>query len=704
MSKRERSDHDGVGGWSWGALLIFLALWLAVGAVLMTARVQHPGLEAGEIWGDANILLGGQWYDEHGYAKTKALPRLETYHEAGEPYDVYLTYPAGPYWVRELTKLAGFSEIVHTRIVNQTAGMVAALLAFMVFSRLARNAWVGLLAGVFFMLSTPFFSYSASLHHYPLGLMTLMLTLLAWLHFEDAQGRAGRVFWLGLACVTFFLNCWLTFEHILLIGLFVAARVFLPWRSFSGRKFLGAAVLGLVPFVVMGMRIVHNGMFVGGLRKGFDSMFGAAVARSDLATGGVSLESFIAAWLTRLGWPWSGDPAFRHNREFVYPLLEPTVLVPAMVLVGVALAMWRWAGAAPVRRAMWNGLLLTAGGLAWFVLMTDHSWHHRFVVLLLVPGLALLLGGLAWAGFAGARAGLERVPAARTACVLLACGLIGLFVWNLRTNDTLNQLVAIDEWTHARVLDRRQSHERLAEASGALSDVRRLHVYPKAPWKAYMLGTPFVFAEDAPPEAIEADEAVYIEAWSETQRSEVLKALRRFGLPDAFSPPPHRAMVFRGREGRDLDTRIHIGERMAITGLRWAPTLDGRRWALVCRVAGEIDAGLADRYVFTVSAMDADGQTIETQSFRLLWYRFFDGRDGLLWVQLSSEAVERAESIRFRMWDIDRDRHPTLEPEKPLPEWMRLSEERRHIYWPTRWPDGELGGTSDSEAGESEVR
>ncbi|TVS00477.1 MAG: hypothetical protein EA423_11580, partial [Phycisphaerales bacterium] len=141
-------------GWSWVALLVFLALWIGFGAVLMTARVQHPGLEISKDWSDANILNAGRWFDEHGLRKTMGFPRLETAYEEGDDLRVYMSYPPGPFWVHELTKRIGFGEVVHTRVINQTAGMIAALLAFMVFAKIARNAWVGVLGGVFYMMSS----------------------------------------------------------------------------------------------------------------------------------------------------------------------------------------------------------------------------------------------------------------------------------------------------------------------------------------------------------------------------------------------------------------------------------------------------------------------------------------------------------------------------------------------------------------------
>lgn len=674
-------------GWSWCALLVFLTIWLALGAVLMTARVQHPGLEASKDWSDANILNAGRWFDEHGLRKSMGFPRLETAYEEGDDLRVYMSYPPGPFWTREIAKRIGLGEVVHTRVINQTAGMIAALLAFMVFARIARNAWIGVLGGVFYMMSSPFVGFSASLHHFPLAMMTMMAVLLLWLLFEDSAPGRKRVLWIIAACLAFFLNCWTSFGDIMVIGAFVAFRVFLPFRRFSRWKFFGAAALGLVPFAVFAMRIVHNGMLAGGLREGFNSLIGTAKYRSDVSGYDDALTDLIGVWLTRLGWPWHwpGHP-IDYNLEFAYPILQPGIIAVSLVLLGVLLAMWRSPVAAPGRRAFWNGLLLFGGGLIWFALMTQHSILHRLVVLMILPGMALFLAGLAWSGFAAARAGLVRIPAWRSATVLLSCSLLAMFLYHLRTSDAPNQIFTLDEKVRKRILDRRESLERLERVGGTLSDVRRLYIIPWAPRESYALGVPFLFEQSRIPDRLGPDEGIYIAAWGGLQVSNAVDAMRRFGLPDAITAPPHRAMVFRGGGERGATLDFPFNDRLSITRMRWAETLDGEHVALTVRVSGELDRDLALRFNFALRAFDESGEEIASNIARIGWQHIFDDRDGRVVMMLPAEAVERAHQIRFRVWDNAESRIVPPEFVGRRPAWIRVAEGGREMAWNPRPP------------------
>jgi hypothetical protein len=86
----------------------------------------------------------------------------------------------------------------------------------------------------------------------------------------------------------------------------------------------------------------------------------------------------------------------------------------------------------PALRGLANALLLLAGGFTWFIVMTQHTGPHRFIVLVLMPGLALLLGTLAWAVLAAAARSLPATTAPRSwwvrlrAWAVVACLLLPL--------------------------------------------------------------------------------------------------------------------------------------------------------------------------------------------------------------------------------------------------------------------------------------
>lgn len=704
---------DSKRGWSWGALAIFLLLWLGWGAVLMTAKVSHPGLEAGEYWGDANILLGGRWFDEYGMRNTAGFPSLELGQDPdGDEYlRIYDTYPPGPYWFREVLKRIGLGELVHIRVTNQAIGLVAALLAFFCFWAMTGGAWLAVLGGSFYMLNTPFASYSSSLHNYPAGQATAMLAILGWLMFRRKAARGlGPVglsawLWLGVACAAVLLNTWTTFEQMLLIAAFVGVTTFLPPQHLSLMRFAGAAALGGSMALAVGLRVMHNGIYHGGLRAGFDSLFRAAGHRSDLGTHGISFERFISAWQTRLGWPWSGDSSYAHNAEFAFPVLNPWVLVPTLVLLGVLLGCWRTPWAAPARRAIGYGLLLLVGWVLWLYVMTDHAWHHRFIVLLVLPGAALIFAGVVWAGIgAAARGHASRVLAPAAIAVLFAA-----YLSDLRTNDTLNQLWELDERVHARVLERREVNERLARVGERMGDVDRLFIKPKQPWRAEMLQRPWIFVVGEPPEELSISEGLYIDAWGPDRVRVAVDAMRRFGLPDAITSPPHRAMVFRGGGERGATLDFPFNEKLRITRMRWAETLDGESVALTVRVSGELDRDLALRFNFALRAFDENGEEIASNIARIGWQHIFDDRDGRVVMMLPAETVERAHQIRFRVRDNAESRVVPPEFVGRRPAWIRLAVDGTEMAWnpqaphprrrpPQQTPDPQQTQEPDSDA------
>jgi len=668
------------------AAAVFLCLWAVWTALLISIHVRDPGLHIGGWWNDSNVVNASRFFDRFGLGMTKGLPCIETALRDGKPGSIYATYPPGPYWIHEIVKrlgagpIEGRSDITIYRVVAQVAGSLGALLAYFVFARIAHNAPIGALAACFYMLSVPFAGFSSMFRIDAYEILTLFGLLACWLRFESATTRRGRVGWVGATALLFFADGWITFENVLLFGAFVAARTLFRFRL---TVLVGAAVVGTMPFLVMVVRILHNGAAIGGgWRAGVASLSSGAEKRAIGAMNADTMDRFFPRWLARLGWPWSTSPSFDYDRQFFYPVLDPWVLVPAVLLSGVLLAVWGRDSVRPARLAVVNGLLLLAGGLLWFVVMTEHAFVHDFIVLLLMPGFALLLAGVCHGAVQTLRDPAARRSATGVGVPALLVVLIAGFLSNLRYSDVLNQAFHLDDKVRQRVDGARTTFDHLALAGQAMDGVNRVIVQPMFPVRAVALNRPFNFQIDMRtlPESLAPDEALYVETWWPETKALAAEAMRRFGLPGIVTPPPEFGVIFCGGSDGASPARVRIQEWFVLTSVRWAPTLDGRSWALALRIDGRFDQKRADRYVFTLRVIDQHGQQVDAKATRLSWSSVRDGQTGLVTLIVPREAPARGTFLRLDAWDTEKGAFASMLSDE-LPDWMRASDDGRRLEW-----------------------
>lgn len=746
-------------GSSRGLGVLFLLTLAVLAVALFTARAMHPGPDAGEFWSDSNVINGCRGYDQIGFTATWGLPRIQLAAPPDDTRALYLSYPPGPYWLSYAAwsagRALGVDPVLAARLVAQTCGLGSGLLIFLVCSRLARSTPIGALAGLFYILSPAFLSYSAALHHMAYSPLLLLGAMRAWLAFEDGRGPR-RTVWLALTALLFAADCWTNLEHMFFFSLFVGVRTLFHFRW---PVVLGAILVGPIPVPMMALRVLHNAQVLGGWDAAMEKFRSSASRRSTGGRLGVDLANLARSWLARLDWPVPSHPGVNldWNQEFVYPAANPWVLAGVVALL-VSLALhrmirsgrnqrlplslidparvtmpplasphavtpakllcWTLPPASPIARGLAGGALLLLGGLTWFVVMTQHTQPHRFIVLLLMPGLCLLLGTLAWWMIDSARtstAGLHGPVAAwiRTRGWVLAALLLGVFAAQARRADVLNQLAPLDSATRQRVLSRQEFNARVNRVGNALArdGVTRVHLYDGTnvlPWQAASIGLPFLYARLGIPEAIQPSDAVLAKAWDDSEIAACLGAAERFGLPDLASRPEDRTLIFRSRPPGAQDDAPHADLNMSVIllpgqspaapastpadtaltlrSLRWAPTVLGDQFALALFCTGDLARGTGpnalDRFAFSLRIRSPDGRVLHESRSRLAWAPIRDDRRALLFLVVPASILVDGATADLAIWDRQA-RAPVFFPAQ-LPTPLTRTDSGTRLRWPAQ--------------------
>lgn len=361
-----------------------------------------------------------------------------------------------------------------------------------------------------------------------------------------------------------------------MIPLFAAGRLLAPgWR----RELRGLMLVGLAGVAALGTRLTHNSLALGGVRRAVDDLAVVAQYRSGHNAEQFSFGELARVWRTRLGRDRirPGD----YSAEMAYPALTPTVRWTSGVLAVVLLCVWHAATSAPLRRVLGNGLLLLFAGGAWLLAMRNHAFIHRHIVLLLMPGLALLFAGLAAAGLQQWWFGQRAAPV-RWIPPLVAIIFVGSFAAEMRKSVALNQVVALEPRVHAEVLKRRLASQLRQQAGrSGLANVERLYFagseQPEAAWE---IGRPYQFGDLELPAVIGSRDAVWIDPWSQEEQALARQAYARFGFPDVFASPLDVPLLFRLHQDPGLTVDIDYHGLCRLVRLRCARTLDGAAWVL----------------------------------------------------------------------------------------------------------------------------
>jgi len=689
---------DGQGASASCALVVFVLIWALWGAVLLAVRVHHPGMGIGEGWSDADIVNAGRWFDREGYAATGGLPRLDTAPlRAGEVARTYDTFPAGPFWVFQAVKAAGVRDLAAQRAVYQVWTHFGELLLFVVAWRLSGSAWIGALAACLHMLSVPYAAYSSGFW-VNVSQPLLFATLYSWLRWERASSSRDRGRWLACATAMAFAGFWLTLEIGPFIAVFVCVRAAMKR---SRAAIVAGALLCAAPVGVMVLRVVHHAAATGrGIGGAVAHFIESGEVRAGLGDGASTWSAVGGVWLTRLGWPFVVEAGAGHNRQFAYPALSLAVLIAGAALMGGMASNITDPRMREARRGFWAGALLLLAGASWTLLMRNHVWHHRFTVLTLMPGLAMMLGSLVWSGWAmrPARGSPGRARPLAWMTTAAAIVLMGSMISSLSGSDLLNRAMRLDAIRHsqARALD--EHYQIAAQASEKLTAFTRLLVFPKRPMFSVHLRTPFQHAgRDAPvgvPD-VAAGEGWWLDTFSREAGELAGRLSADVGFPGVERWPGRFVVFPTPVQGVTLDIRACVEGLGEVDGVRISPTLDGEHLAVIWRIAATsgrnqsasvLDPAMDERFNIGFELIGGDGGVIESVVIKpgLLGTRA--AKSAVFWTTVAIERVREAAALRLTVWDVPRRRFATWSVHGTLPGGLRPASGHQ-------WIECDLGAT-----------
>lgn len=651
---------------------VFLLFWLIWLVGLGFLRGHHPGLDHGDPTTDANILNGGDNFARDGVRSSFGVPAIDTYRADGHTPDRYVTYPPGGYWFHHVVRSLGVGSMGGFRVVSITVSGLAVLLMFATLSQVCRDAAPAAIACALYMLSKPFVEYADALHYLSLSQFTLMLALYAWVRSDDAADeglRSAAIAWFALSIAATIADSFLTFEHAIFIAAFAAMRAVSMRRW---RRLVGAAMLLAVPALVLAIRLLLNRAVLGSFGAVIAVMRGKFDQRVGSAAGGTGVAALIDAWLPRLGWTAGGSslPGDHPDAEFGLPVLGLWCLLPLALLTMLAIAHWHYRGFSPVRRLLGLGAMLLLGGLTWFAFMTEHALSHRFTVLLLLPGLAAIVGGLIAAGLAQPELHHAAVRGRPRAIVRLVGPLLGVAAFAawcapLRSSFAVNTIMRADNTVREAVHRRSHALEAFAAASQHLSNIQHLLMLSYDAPAARALSRPFdnSLARRVAelPTSLSAEQAVLAPLWTPDARAASIKLAGTVGLPTMLSAtlPPY--LLFSADDTPDprhVQSSLHSSSGLVIDQVSWRRTIDQHGWVLVVLAHGPVDALASTNARFVVRGEIYPGQWSPIGAASI-GAALRDGDQILLVVTVEDAAIADIRSVELRLVSDKRPRVAT---------------------------------------------
>ncbi|MCZ6698948.1 MAG: hypothetical protein O7D94_08480, partial [Planctomycetota bacterium] len=273
--------------------IAFLVFWAAWTGVLAYTWTRFPDLHHGDYLSDGNVLHSGINYDAHGLRENWGLPSYLDVGASGEKPRFDTHYPALPYWLLQVCKAAGCESLSSFRAVAVGVSAVASLLGMILMTLLTRSRLIGALSGFFYMYNCAFAGYADALHQFAYGQLALFAVLLFWIGYERGSSPGRRGLALAMAAVFFFIDGWITFEHMAFVPIFAAGR----WFWLRQRRLLtGCIVIGLVPVAVLASRVSHNAMALGGFEQAIGDFRNAASYRGGHSDEDLTWSKVADTW------------------------------------------------------------------------------------------------------------------------------------------------------------------------------------------------------------------------------------------------------------------------------------------------------------------------------------------------------------------------------------------------------------------------
>lgn len=610
---------------------IFFAFWLVWGLVLIGLRVARPGIEIGYVWNESHVLTASDWFDQHGYRETLAIPPRETARQPDGTWNLYTTYPAGVFWFHELRKAAGLHELWQHRLVLVIWNHAAVALLFLLTRRATGSAGIAAIAASVYMLSGPYVTSAGGLwEHVPM--LTLMGTLAAWINVERAQTATARRRWLAIAAGAFVLDNLFTVQHAPMVGLFVAARAAWWWwraRARGGDSprrppralLVGAIVLLAVPPAVLATRFAVHAHIAGGWRPALRSLQAKVEQRAGFTSEAVDPAAMVPTVAARAGLPVMKFVNPR-ARQGVFPFLAVPALAGALVLLLASLPVRGSPHLYAVRRGLALGGGLVVASLSWPILFPQHTIIHPFVTLMMMPGGAITVGAVAALPSSIRRAardtGRPPRPLARLALLTAAAAVIVCPMSSIRVSQLINAVIPAEPSIHAYVKVRRARIEAMREAAPVVQGAEFIKIVGN-PVVAYALRMPYLIEGPGsrPPRHDDASIVAYAPGDSGLSPKQIDQIFTNWGPPRFLSRPGDLLLYGRGMQpppGSILQRFAaatdaagdHASEPISIQWMSFAPTLDGRAWkcAVFVRATGPKHAGEGMKHLRLYGTME----------------------------------------------------------------------------------------------------
>lgn len=582
---------------------IFIAVWLVWGLALAAIRLEHPGLAIGADWNDAHILVASEWYREHGHWGTLLIPPRQTLPGPDGTFNLYNTFPPGVFWLHELRRAVGMEALWAHRLAAIMWNQIAVLVLFLLVRRITASAIIAALSAGLYMLSASYATYSGGLWEH-LPMLTMLGTLACWFEFERAPDRRRKGRWLAAAFALFVAENFLSVQHTVMVGVILlyravvlARRSAAPGRSLVqtwGPPMLAAASVLIAAPLVMVIRFAAQARVMGGFDAAvqyFTDKAGVRMGLTDTPEGELGPWGITAS---RFGVP--GFPELPDSRTMQawYPALSTSSLIGAAVLLLAAWLVRRAPAMAPARRGLVAGLTLLAGSLTWLLLFPQHTLIHTPVILMFMPGMAVLSGTLAalpvYINRAAAQTGQPRRAWAGPVLWAASLAVALPIVLSIRKSEAINLAVPVDDFIAERVKARADRERGNAAAAPLVKGVKSAFTMSH-PITSHLLGVPFTRLQlDDLPERLDETEMVVLRLSEREGRRALATTSLKWGMPRFIAMPGD--LVFYGpRFASPPGSAIDHSAREVAPNVSWnltalEPTLDGRAWVACIRLEG----------------------------------------------------------------------------------------------------------------------